>query len=149
MKKMFSKWRLLMRKRKSTLQKELIVLCVFTCVVAMIVQGGILTSVFARIFSKNVREDISFYIERVNNDFNNKLQFLEESIMYIRNDSIMADFFNDVNYSKEEVSKRLSYCGNLFSERNMVNQNYPFITQIFLFNNKGDSINSIFYPTTI
>ena len=94
-----------MRKRKSTLQKELIVLCVFTCVVAMIVQGGILTSVFARIFSKNVREDISFYIERVNNDFNNKLQFLEESIMYIRNDSIMADFFNDVNYSKEEVSK--------------------------------------------
>ena len=138
-----------MRKRKSTLQKELIVLCVFTCVVAMIVQGGILTSVFARIFSKNVREDISFYVERVNNDFNNKLQFLEESITYIRNDSIMADFFNDVNYSKEEVSKRLSYCGNLFSERNMVNQNYPFITQIFLFNNNGDSINSVFYPTTI
>lgn len=136
-------------KSKSTFQKELIILCVLTCVVAMLLQGAILTGVFVKTFSKNARKDIEFCIDKVNEEFNNKLQFLEENITFIRNDYFMNKFFIDQEYDKIEIDKRIDYCSNLFSDRNMVSDRYPFITQIFLFNKSGDCTSSVFYPTTV
>ena len=63
------------------------------------------------------------------------MQFIEDSVIAIRHNTVLDDFFQKEEYDLEEIEPQLSYSMELFSERNMVERQLPFVTGIYLFNN--------------
>ena len=72
-------------------------------------------------------------------------QFIEDSVIAIRHNTVLDDFFQKEEYDLEEIEPQLSYSMELFSERNMVERQLPFATGIYLFNNGNDCIYEHYY----
>ena len=139
-----------MRKHgRRKLSIEIVSLTVFSSICAILVLGFALIMIFMFFFSRQAKEDMEYYLNNTLQQFDDKIQYIKDGAISIRHNVVMDDFFNKNHYNKEEVETQLNYCLDLFSQRNIVEQNTPFVVHVYLFNNKNDFIRNNYYPMTL
>ncbi len=92
---------------------------------------------------------MNYYLTNTLQQFDDKIRYVKEGAISIRHNIVMEDFLSGNDFDQAEVQTQLTYCMDLFSRRNMVEQNTPFIDHVYLFNNYGQFVHSAYYPTTL
>lgn len=92
---------------------------------------------------------MNYYLANTIQQFDDKIRYIKEGAISVRHNVVMEDFFGGEDYNKAEVQTQLTYCFDLFSQGNMVEQKLPFVNHVYLFNNQNQFVRSTYYPTTL
>ena len=136
-----------MKRRKFS--TEITLLMVFTSVSAIFALGILLIFIFFFFFSQKVEEDMEYVLKNTSQQFREKIQYVEDGAIAVRHNVVLRDFFQNNHYNEEETETQLSHSFDLFSNRNMVEDREPFVTSIYLFNNKNQYVREHYYPVTV
>lgn len=138
-----------MKKSPPKFRSQLITMTMVTCICSVLVLGITLILIFISSFSKNAGNDMKFYLESTTEQFDLRMQYLEDIITDLRHSVEIREFFDDGSLDSQETSRLLSYNCDLFSSRNMVDSSYPFVERLYLFNNYGKHASCYYYPITL
>ncbi|WP_270814562.1 sensor histidine kinase [Hungatella effluvii] len=138
-----------MKKSPPKFRSQLITMTMVTCICSVLVLGITLILIFISSFSKNAGNDMKFYLESTTEQFDLRMQYLEDIITDLRHSVEIREFFDDGSLDSLETSRLLSYNCDLFSSRNMVDSSYPFVERLYLFNNYGKYASCYYYPITL
>ncbi|MGN0362873.1 MAG: sensor histidine kinase [Bilifractor sp.] len=133
-------------KKKKTLSQHIRKVIVLCCTIAILLQVVITISVVFHYYIRKEEEDTQYLLQSDNEMLNTSVRFLEERILAIQNDENIMDFFLAEVYSASDTENRLQTQADLFSERNRQGNSEPFVTGIYLFNNRSDCVSTIYYP---
>lgn len=136
-------------KKNYTLKRELTFLMILTSVCTLLSVCAAVFYVFFSFFFQKTQEDIEYVLRYTSQQYEAHMQFIEDSVIAIRHNTVLDDFFQKEEYDLEEIEPQLSYNMELFSERNMVERQLPFVTGIYLFNNGNECIYEHYYATTL
>lgn len=136
-------------KKNYTLKRELTFLMILTSVCTLLSVCAAVFYVFFSFFFQKTQEDIEYVLRYTSQQYEAHMQFIEDSVIAIRHNTVLDDFFQKEEYDLEEIEPQLSYSMELFSERNMVERQLPFGTGIYLFNNGNECIYEHYYATTL
>lgn len=136
-------------KKNYTLKRELTFLMILTSVCTLLSVCAAVFYVFFSFFFQKTQEDIEYVLRYTSQQYEAHMQFIEDSVIAIRHNTVLDDFFQKEEYYLEEIEPQLSYSMELFSERNMVERQLPFVTGIYLFNNGNECIYEHYYATTL
>lgn len=136
-------------KKNYTLKRELTLLMILTSVCTLLSVCAAVFYVFFSFFFQKTQEDIEYVLRYTSQQYEAHMQFIEDSVIAIRHNTVLDDFFQKEEYDLEEIEPQLSYSMELFSERNMVERQLPFVTGIYLFNNGNECIYEHYYATTL
>lgn len=136
-------------KKNYTLKRELTFLMILTSVCTLLSVCAAVFYVFFSFFVQKTQEDIEYVLRYTSQQYEAHMQFIEDSVIAIRHNTVLDDFFQKEEYDLEEIEPQLSYSMELFSERNMVERQLPFVTGIYLFNNGNECIYEHYYATTL
>lgn len=136
-------------KKNYTLKRELTFLMILTSVCTLLSVCAAVFYVFFSFFFQKTQEDIEYVLRYTSQQYEAHMQFIEDSVIAIRHNTVLDDFFQKEEYDLEEIEPQLSYSMELFSERNMVECQLPFVTGIYLFNNGNECIYEHYYATTL
>lgn len=136
-------------KKTYTLKRELTLLMIVTSVCTLLSVCAAVFYVFFSFFFQKTQEDIEYVLRYTSQQYEAHMQFIEDSVIAIRHNTILDEFFQKEEYDLEEIEPQLSYSMELFSERNMVERRLPFVTGIYLFNNGNECIYEHYYATTL
>lgn len=136
-------------KKNYTLKRELTFLMILTSVCTLLSVCAAVFYVFFSFFFQKTQEDIEYVLQYTSQQYEAHMQFIEDSVIAIRHNTVLDDFFQKEEYDLEEIEPQLSYSMELFSERNMVERQLPFVTGIYLFNNGNECIYEHYYATTL
>lgn len=137
-----------MRKGHS-LKKELTVFILMASLVTLLSVAIAVCYVFFSFFFKNTQEDIEYVLNNTIQQYQSHMQFIEDGAITIRHNSLLESFFQCNEYDSEEAKKQLVYSMELFAERNRVNQQYPFVKSMYLFNNQEQCVKEHYYAITL
>lgn len=137
------------QKRKRTLSREITVLTILTSVCTLLVLGVVMILVFFFIFFGNTKDDMEYILENTNQQFEDHIQFIQDGVITIRHNVWLDDFFWGSAYDAEAAQEQLTYNIELFSDRNIVKQQTPFVRSVYLFNNINECIYEHYYPMTM
>ena len=136
-------------KKTYTLKRELTLLMILASACTLLSVCAAVFYVFFSFFFQKTQEDIEYVLQNTSQQYEAHMQFIEDSVIAIRHNTVLDDFFQKEEYHLEEIEPQLSYSMELFSERNMVERQIPFVTGIYLFNNGNDCIYEHYYATTL
>ena len=136
-------------KKTYTLKRELTLLMIVTSVCTLLSVCAAVFYVFFSFFFQKTQEDIEYVLRYTSQQYEAHMQFIEDSVIAIRHNTVLDEFFQKEEYDLEEREPQLSYSMELFSERNMVERQLPFVTGIYLFNNGNECIYEHYYATTL
>ena len=136
-------------KKTYTLKRELTLLMIVTSVCTLLSVCAAVFYVFFSFFFQKTQEDIEYVLRYTSQQYEAHMQFIEDSVIAIRHNTVLDEFFQKEEYDLEEIEPQLSYSMELFSERNMVERQLPFVTGIYLFNNGNECIYENYYATTL
>lgn len=136
-------------KKNYTLKRELTFLMILTSVCTLLSVCAAVFYVFFSFFFQKTQEDIEYVLRYTSQQYEAHIQFIEDSVIAIRHNTVLDDFFQKEEYDLEEIEPQLSYSMELFSEWNMVERQLPFVTGIYLFNNGNECIYEHYYATTL
>ncbi|MDD3337318.1 MAG: sensor histidine kinase [Lachnospiraceae bacterium] len=134
---------------KKSLQAQLTKIIILSCLFAVAVQGIVMITMLFTSYVRQEREDTEYIIESANSKAAGYVQFLEDTIISIRNSRGLKDFFYGSSYDKEVAVSQLVDDANLFAEKNRVNAQYPFLEKVYVYNNAADCIEDIYFPGTV
>lgn len=135
-------------KNQKTVRSELIRMLVSTCMITMLVVGIVLSVLIFRWSAIKAREDMEFYMESVQQQFSDKLLFLEESVTYLSVNDEIDSFFLHNEGTEENLQKVLEQGVNLFSSRNLIGETFPVVKDYYIFNKEMGFVSTHFYPET-
>ena len=127
-------------KKNYTLKRELTFLMILTSVCTLLSVCAAVFYVFFSFFFQKTQEDIEYVLRYTSQQYEAHMQFIEDSVIAIRHNTVLDDFFQKEEYDLEKIEPQLSYSMELFSERNMVERQLPFVTGIYLFYNGNECI---------
>ena len=107
-------------KKNYTLKRELTFLMILTSVCTLLSVCAAVFYVFFSFFFQKTQEDIEYVLRYTSQQYEDHMQFIEDSVIAIRHNTVLDDFFQKEEYDLEEIEPQLSYSMELFSERNMV-----------------------------
>ena len=136
-------------KKTYTLKRELTLLMIVTSVCTLLSVCAAVFYVFFSFIFQKTQEDIEYVLRYTSQQYEAHMQFIEDSVIAIRHNTVLDEFFQKEEYDLEEIEPQLSYSMELFSERNMVERQLPFVTGIYLFNNGNECIYEHYYATTL
>ncbi|MDD3361291.1 MAG: sensor histidine kinase [Hespellia sp.] len=135
--------------KRKTFRGEMIGFTMAACICAMLILGTALILISMFSFSNKAREDMDYIITNVNKQFQDKVQFLGDMVVSVRHNTNFDPFFLSEEYQKDELTQQLSYSMDLFSERNIVESQEPYVESIYLFNRFDDYVSEQYYPLTV
>lgn len=135
--------------KKRTLKKELTLLMMLASACTLLSACAAILYVFFSFFISNTQKDIEYVLNSTNQQFRSQMQFIEDGGVFIRHNTMLDSFFETGEYDKVEAESQLSYSMELFSERNMIDRQLPFVTSVYLFNNNDDCIYEHYYASTL
>lgn len=104
---------------------------------------------FVNYASRQNRQNIEYVMQGITRQLNEKVNFLESSILAFRyNDSLNAYMLGD-GFDKERIESQLALSMDLYSDRNRNDSSEPFIVRAYLFNKNHRPISIHYYPETI
>lgn len=137
------------RKKRYTLRKEMTSLIIRTSACTILSAVLAIFYVFFSFFFQKTQEDIEYVLKSTTQQYQSHMQFIADGAISIRHNILLDDFFENNSFDREIVEKQLSYSMELFADRNRVNQQLPFVTSLYLFNNNDQCINEHYYATTL
>ena len=137
------------RKKRYTLRKEMTSLIIRTSACTILSAVLAIFYVFFSFFFQKTQEDIEYVLKSTTQQYQSHMQFIADGAISIRHNILLDDFFENNSFDREMVEKQLSYSMELFADRNRVNQQLPFVTSLYLFNNNDQCINEHYYATTL
>ena len=135
--------------KRRKLSTEITIWMTMTSVCAMLLLGMALLVTFLYYSSEKAKEDMEYILTTTNGQFQNKVQFVQDGAIALRQSLVLRDFFEKNSYKEDEMEKQLHYSMDLFSERNLIMQSRPFIESVYLFNNRDQFIKEHYYPITV
>lgn len=139
--------------KKRTLKKELTVLMMLASACTLLSACAAVLYVFFSFFIQNTKEDIEYVLNNTSQQFQAHMQFIEDGAVSIRHNVMLDDFFEvETSWKKSDktsVEPQLPYSMELFSDRNMIERQIPFVTSVYLFNNVNDCIYEHYYADTL
>lgn len=135
--------------KRRTLSSEITVLNMLTSVCTLLFLGIAMLLVFFFVFFRSTKDDMEYVLENTGQQFQDRIQFIEDGAVTIRHNVWLEDFFWGDFYDEEAAGEQLSYSMELFSDRNMVQQKIPFVRSVYLFNNINQCIYDHYYPVTV
>lgn len=141
-----------MKKRanqKHSFLKQVIVLALSSCVVSVLILGVAQMLLSAAYFSRQAKDDLQFYLENTNLQFDAKIKNVEDMVISLSSNSVVERFLRGEPCDVELLKDQFNHIADLFSEGNMVGSSMPFISCIYLFNKEGQMVNTQFYPRTV
>lgn len=135
--------------KRRRLSVEITVLTMLTSVCAMLLIGIGLTGIFFFYFSGQARADMKFVLEATNQQFQDRIEMIEDGMIALRRSTALRDFFKKNHYDREEMETQLIYSMDLFSDRNLTDGGNPFSVSVYVQNRKGDMLREHYYPLTV
>lgn len=142
-------WRKVKVKKKYTLRKEMTSLMLRTSACTLLSAVLAILYVFFSFFFQKTQEDIEYVLKSTTQQYQSHMQFIADGAISIRHNILLDDFFENNGFDRKVVEEQLSYSMELFADRNRVNQQLPFVTSLYLFNNNDQCINEHYYATTL
>ena len=142
-------WQKVKEKKKYTLRKEMTSLMLRTSACTLLSAVLAILYVFFSFFFQKTKEDIEYVLKSTSQQYQSHMQFIADGAISIRHNILLDDFFENNGFDREVVEEQLSYSMELFADRNRVNQQLPFVTSLYLFNNNDQCINEHYYATTL
>lgn len=142
-------WQKVKGKKKYTLRKEMTSLMLRTSACTLLSAVLAILYVFFSFFFQKTKEDIEYVLKSTSQQYQSHMQFIADGAISIRHNILLDDFFENNGFDREVVEEQLSYSMELFADRNRVNQQLPFVTSLYLFNNNDQCINEHYYATTL
>lgn len=135
-------------KRSSTRQKvtRIIVIC---CISAVMIQAIVMLAMILKQYVSQEKKDILYLLESDNTRMDDTVQYLEEITLSIQHNDGIKGFLTTYSYSEESATAQLKTVANLFSERNLLGGQKPFVEKVYLFQKEGRRLYNLYYPTTI
>lgn len=137
-----------MAKKYRSIRFELLKILMGTSILTVLIIGATLSIIFFRQLFKQAKEDMDFYVESVNKEVKKHLEFLEELIIYLRNNEELNIFLKEDSGDKKEIEQRLERSINLFASSNIVDGSYPVVRNIHIFTKDLDSLSIDYYPVS-
>ena len=100
-------------------------------------------------FFQKTQQDIEYVLDSTTTQYQSYMTFIEDGQISIRRNVMLEDFFSGNDYDEESATSQLSYCMNLYAERNIVDRQLPFVTGVYLFNNQDRCISECYYASTL
>lgn len=119
---------------------------VLTSSITLILVGGILSVSIFRWSSGLSRKDMEFYMQSVQEQLAEKLLFMEEGGMLLKNNEEMREFLLLGWGEEEKIAGLLERNINLFSERNLVSGGSPVVQDIYIYSKTMRGVGTHFYP---
>ncbi len=135
--------------KKITLKKELTILMMLASTCTLLSACFAILYVFFSFFIGNTQEDIEYVLNNISQQYQSHMQFIEDGAVSIRHNTMLDSFFEYNEYDDETVEEQLSYSMELFSDRNIIDRQMPFVVSVFLFNGKDDCVNEHYYASTL
>lgn len=135
--------------KKRSLSTEITILNIGTSVGTLLLLGSVMLLTFFFIFFGNTKDDMEYVLNNINQQFQDHVQFIQDGAVTIRHNVWLEDFFWGASYDEESTKEQLSYSMELFSDRNMVKQQVPFVKSVYLFNNINQCVYEHYYPMTV
>ena len=142
-------WQKVKVKKKYTLRKEMTSLMLRTSACTLLSAVLAIRYVFFSFFFQKTQEDIEYVLKSTTQQYQSHMQFIADGAISIRHNILLDDFFENNGFDRKVVEEQLSYSMELFADRNRVNQQLPFVTSLYLFNNNDQCINEHYYATTL
>ena len=142
-------WQKVKVKKKYTLRKEMTSLMLRTSAFTLLSAVLAILYVFFSFFFQKTQEDIEYVLKSTTQQYQSHMQFIVDGAISIRHNILLDDFFENNGFDRKVVEEQLSYSMELFADRNRVNQQLPFVTSLYLFNNNDQCINEHYYATTL
>lgn len=142
-------WQKVKVKKKYTLRKEMTSLMLRTSACTLLSAVLAILYVFFSFFFQKTQEDIEYVLKSTSQQYQSHMQFIADGAISIRHNILLDDFFENNGFDRKVVEEQLSYSMELFADRNRVNQQLPFVTSLYLFNNNDQCINEHYYATTL
>ncbi|MDD7267956.1 MAG: sensor histidine kinase [Lachnospiraceae bacterium] len=136
-------------KKVPTLKRQLTILMMLASACSLLTAGAAVFYVFFSVFMQKTRADMEYVLQNTGQQYQVHMQFIEDSVISIRHNPILDDFFHKEEYDRGLEEDQLSYSMELFSDRNMVQSKRPFVTGIYLFTGRGDCLYRLYYATTL
>lgn len=140
-------------KKKTTLKKELVILMITASACTLLSACAAVLYVFFSFFVENTQEDIQYVLNYTSQQFQNHMQFIEDGAVSIRHNMTLDAFFeageDKGEYDQAVMEPQLSYSMELYSDRNVVQRQIPFVTSVYLFNNADNCIYEHYYALTL
>lgn len=140
-------------KKKRTLKKELTGLMILASACTLLSACIAVLYVFFSFFIQNTKEDIEYVLDNTSQQFQMHMQFIEDGAVSIRHSEMLDTFFrmenDETTFDKSKMEPQLAYSMELFSERNILENQIPFVTSVYLFNNVNDCIYKHYYQDTL
>lgn len=133
---------------KKTFRRELTRIMIITSVITLLVIGGSLSAIVFRWTSSKAIEDIEFYMQNVQEQFAEKLLFLEEKVFSLQEKQEIIDFLELKTADEEAIKKIIENKMNLYADSNLIESEYPIIKDFYLFNKEKQGVGTHFYPMT-
>ncbi len=137
------------KEKPFSLRKQLSRIITFCCVIAVCIQAVVMVTMLISQYVQQERNDTQYILESVNKKMETNVQYLEEMALSIQHNTGLRSFFRSDVYHEETVTEQLKLAASLFAEKNRLESSEPFVEKIYLFNNSGESIYHLYYPTTI
>ena len=135
--------------KKRTLKKELTILMMLASACTLLSACVAVFYVFFSFFLDKTQEDIQYVLNNTNQQYQSHMQFIEDGAVSIRHNAMLDTFFEEDNYDQTVIGTQLSYSMELFSDRNMIDRQLPFVTSVYLFNNEDNCIYEHYYASTL
>lgn len=135
-----------MKNNYRSIRFELLKVLIGTSIITMLIVGTILSIIMFRQSFQQAKKDMNFYVESIQNQFGNHLTFLEDAVIYIRNNKEIDAFLQGVSTDKEELEMIFEKGVNLFASGNMIAGSYPVVRDIYIFTKDMESISIHYYP---
>lgn len=136
-------------KKKRTLRTEITILTVMTSLSTLLLACIAILYIFFSFFYENTQEDIQYVLQNTSQQFQSHMQFIEDGAISMRHNVMLDDFFDNVDYDEDIAEEQLSYCIKLFSDRNTINRQLPFVVSVYLFNNQDKYVYERYYASTV
>lgn len=138
-----------MAKKKKMLRTEITMLTMLTSVCMLLLSCTAIIVVFSSFFYEKAQEDIEYVLGSTGQKFQSYMQFIKDGAISLRHNVMLDDFFAGGSYDRSEAEMQLSYSMELFSDRNMIERQTPFVTSVYLFNNEDACVYKSYYASTL
>lgn len=130
---------------KKTLRSELIRMVVKISTVTVLALLIILLGVISNNLYQKAKDDMDFYMVYMQEQFEKRLQFLEEISISFKEDQQVCDFFQNQTRDNNKMREQMQLDVNLFSDNNLIHESYPVVRDLYIINDRSEYIGNNFY----
>lgn len=83
------------KNKKKSLNREFTIMTMFTSVSALVLFGAVMLALFFIFFHGDIREDMENTLKNTQQEYREKIQFIQDGGVAIRHNAVLKDFLSE------------------------------------------------------